>query len=91
MVTLELGLDQRASICQMRRRGEEVQAEGTTKAEIWRTTRKGTREVLSMPETESGTGTAQPHLQRSHLPVKEIVLFSKGNGEPWKVLSRGWL
>lgn len=58
-VTLELGLDQRASICQGRKRGEDVQAEGTTKAKTWKTTGKGTHEVLSMPESEPGNGTRQ--------------------------------
>lgn len=49
-VTFELDLNERASICQGRKRGEAVRTEGTATAETWRTTGKDTHEVPSMPD-----------------------------------------
>ena len=76
----------------MRKRGEDVWAEGTAKAEPRRTTRKGTHKVHSMPETEWRDGTRQlgsaTSLKVSFARQGDCP-FSKRNGEIWKVLGRG--
>lgn len=89
VVTLELGLDQGAGMCQVERRMGGIS--GPSRLQVQRhggMTRNGTCEVHGMSETdqdmEQGRLT-KPDLQRA----KEIIFYSKGNGEPWKVLSRG--
>lgn len=89
MLTLELGLDQGAAMCQVERRMGGIS--GPSRLQVQRhggTTKNGTCEVHGMSETDGDMGRGRltkPGLQRA----KESVLYSKGNGGPWEVLSRG--
>lgn len=83
MVTFELDLNQRASICQGRKRGEDVQVEGMAKAETWRTTGKDPHKVPSMPERSWKWNRAAglSHVFKGLIgQVRRLSLFLKETG-----------